>query len=175
MQQKLAQKEKAAKEEHLRLLAQRARDDRAGIAPVAALPARAAEMGLGGALGGYGSDSDDSSDSDSDDGGRKVAPSTGTRKADVSDDDEDDEDAKAREKVRREKRQERERELRMNNMGNEQRAKMIAKYVGFSWLYLSPSCFRADSLGFPPTGSRTATSQRRSPSDSPSLRRPRRR
>jgi hypothetical protein len=33
MQQKLAQKENAAKEENLRLLAQRAREEHAGIAP----------------------------------------------------------------------------------------------------------------------------------------------
>jgi SNW domain-containing protein 1 len=129
MQQKLAQKEKAAKEEHLRLLAQRARDDRAGIS-APAIPTKAVEKGLGGALGGYGSDSgsDDTSDSE---GERNAPIATGGRKA-ASDDDEDDEDAREREKVRREKRQERERELRMNNMGNEQRAKMLAKWVSRS-------------------------------------------
>lgn len=115
MQQKIAAKEKAAKEENLRLLAQRARDDRAGI-PSAPLPGKAAETGLGGALGGYGSGSDDSaSDSDS--------------AASGAEDDEDNEDVRERERMRREKKQEREREMRLNNMGNEKRAIMMAKSV----------------------------------------------
>lgn len=131
MQQKLAQKEKAAKEEHLRVLAQRARDDRAGIAP---LPTKAVEKGMGGALGGYGSDSDSDSDSGSE-ASRPVGRDAGS-------DGEDDEEAREREKVRREKRQEREREVRMNNMGNEQRAKMLAKSVPFLNLFLLCSLSR---------------------------------
>lgn len=132
MQQKLAQKEKAAKEENLRLLAQRARDDRAGIS--APIPAKAVETGLGGALGGYGSDSGSDDTSDSEAERPSAASAAGVRQA-ASDDEEDDQDAREREKIRREKRQERERELRMNSMGNEQRAKMMAKWV-FSLLFV---------------------------------------
>lgn len=110
MQQLLAQKEKAQKEENLRMLAQRAREERAGITPSiagaseggASRPPAASGM----ALGGYGSDSDDSEDEES----------------------EDDEDAvKEREQVRAEKRREREKEMRMSNMGTEMRAKVLAK------------------------------------------------
>lgn len=158
MQQKLAQKEKAAKEEHLRVLAQRARDDRAGIP---SLPTKAVEKGMGGALGGYGSDSDSDSDSGSDDS-RPVGRDAGS-------DGEDDEEAREREKVRREKRQEREREVRMNNMGNEQRAKMLAKSVQ-SQPSASPFC-ETDWCGhLLVPGSKIETSRRRLRSVLPSRR-----
>jgi len=115
MQQKLAAKEKAAREEHLRALAQRARDERAGIAPstapgssaaAAAVPGRmtaAAGGSMPSALAGYGSS--DESDSD----------------------EEDDEAARERDRVRAERKRERERELRMNSMGTEQRARLLAR------------------------------------------------
>lgn len=107
MQQKLVQKEKEAKEENLRMLAQRAREERARSAggPAGA----SAGAGAGGAaamkssLADYGS-----SDSDSEG--------------------EDDADAhRIRDEMRQEKRREREREMRMNNMGQEQRAKYLAR------------------------------------------------
>ena len=106
MQQKLAQKEKAAKEENLRLLAQRAREERAGIAP----PRPSAETAgaMKSSLAAYGSDS--GSDSEGDDSEK-----------------EEEEAAKVRDEMRAEKRREREREMRMNNMGTEQRAKMLAR------------------------------------------------
>src|SRR6202012_2678493 len=44
-----------------------------------------------------------------------------------SGEDEDEEAAKVRDEMRAEKRREREREMRMNNMGTEQRAKMLAR------------------------------------------------
>ncbi|PWY99755.1 hypothetical protein BCV70DRAFT_200666 [Testicularia cyperi] len=139
MQQKLAAKEKAAKEEHLRNLAQRARDERAGIA--SATPSvlggddaseagglssrrdtgatvRAAGGGAAGMsslLAGYGSDSDSAS-------GR-----SGSRSAASSDDDDDDEGARERDRIREERRRERERELRMSNMGTEARAKQLMR------------------------------------------------
>ncbi|KAH9997579.1 SKIP/SNW domain-containing protein [Russula vinacea] len=84
MQQKLAQKEKAAKEENLRLLAQRAREERAGIAP-----------------------------------SRPTAETQAAMKSSLG--------CKVRDEMRTEKRREREREMRMNNMGTEQRAKMLAR------------------------------------------------
>jgi SNW domain-containing protein 1 len=170
MQQKIAAKEKAAKEENLRLLAQRARDDRAGI-PSAPLPSKATETGLGGALGGalggYGSGSDDSS-SDSDSA------------ASGAEDDEDNEEVRERERMRREKKQEREREMRLNNMGNEKRAIMMAKWVP----PLPPEPLLPDSPktmtdrllpASTSTESRTATSRRRWRLASPSRRRARRR
>ncbi|KAH9981435.1 SKIP/SNW domain-containing protein [Lactifluus volemus] len=106
MQQKLAQKEKAAKEENLRLLAQRAREERAGIAP--SRPTAETQAAMKSSLAAYGSDSGSASDG-----------SEG--------EDEEEEAAKVRDEMRAEKRREREREMRMNNMGAEQRAKMLAR------------------------------------------------
>ncbi|KAF4576315.1 Pre-mRNA-processing protein 45 [Pleurotus pulmonarius] len=108
MQQKVAQKEKEAKEENLRLLAQRAREERGGIAPK---PTAASRAAMTSKLADYGSDSGSGSGSEA-----------------GSDDDAEDEDArKIRDQMRQEKRREREREMRMNNMGTEQRAKMLAR------------------------------------------------
>jgi len=107
MQQKIAQNEKAAKEENLRLLAQRAREERGGIAP---RPTAQTAAAMKSSLAAYGSgDSGDESDKESNDSA-------------------EDEDArKIREEMRQEKRRDRERELRMSNMGQEQRAKMLAR------------------------------------------------
>lgn len=106
MQQLLAQKEKTQKEENLRLLAQRAREERSGIAGGSS-GARAAPAAIGVSLGDYASDSD-ASESE-------------------AEEEEDEEAIREREAVREEKRREREKELRMSNMGNEMRAKLIAK------------------------------------------------
>lgn len=106
MQQKLAQKEKEAKEENLRLLAQRAREERNGIPqPTASRPTAESRAAISSAVGGYGSGSEASSDED----------------------EEEAEAAKLRDELRTEKRREREREMRMSNMGTEQRAKMLAR------------------------------------------------
>ncbi|EST05573.1 SKI-interacting protein SKIP, SNW domain protein [Kalmanozyma brasiliensis GHG001] len=133
MQQKLAAKEKAAKEEHLRNLAQRAREERAGFSSAtpsvsgrgddddvasrlddsdAPASSRAAPPGGGmsAMLAGYGSDSDSASGSD-----RSAAS------------DDEDEGARERDRIREERRRERERELRMSNMGTEQRAKQMMR------------------------------------------------
>lgn len=128
MQQKLAAKEKAAKEEHLRNLAQRAREERAGVSSATpsvlgrdddvasrladsdARPTRAtprAEGGMSAMLAGYGSDSDSDESAASDE--------------------EDDEGAKERDRIREERRRERQRELRMSNMGIEQRTKQLLR------------------------------------------------
>ena len=116
MQQKLAQKEKEAKEEHLRQLAQRAREERAGI-PARPTAASSAAMKTG--LAGYGSDTDSGSGSD--------AESVRDDKSEDEDSAEDEEARQLRDKMRAEKRREREREMRMSNMGTEQRAKMLAR------------------------------------------------
>lgn len=113
MQQKIAEKEKASKEENLRLLAQRAREERSGAASSA--PAIARPAALKSALAGYGSDSG--------------SGSGGEDEEDEEGEEEGDEDRKLRDEMRREKRQQRERELRMNNMGTEQRAKVFARWV----------------------------------------------
>lgn len=108
MQQKLAEKEKAQKEENLRLLAQRAREERAGIAPRGeSKPAAERTAAMQSSLGAYGSGSESDSE--------------------PSEDEEDEEAAKVRDQMRAEKRREREREMRMSNMGTEQRAKMLAR------------------------------------------------
>lgn len=107
MQQRLVEKEKAAKEEHLRSLAQRAREERGGVAP--AKPKVSVEGGTAAksALGAYGSDSE----------------------SEPSSPGEDEEARQVRDEMRAEKRREREREMRMSNMGTEQRAKHLARYV----------------------------------------------
>ncbi|WWC68495.1 pre-mRNA-processing protein 45 [Kwoniella pini CBS 10737] len=113
MQQLLAQKEKAQKEENLRLLAQKAREERSGITSGSGAGNSSSgppkELGMG--LGGYESASEDESEEASDEEAE-----------------EEDEDAiRERELVREEKRKEREKEMRMSNMGSEMRAKMIAR------------------------------------------------
>ncbi|KAF5331184.1 hypothetical protein D9619_005502 [Psilocybe cf. subviscida] len=108
MQQKLAQKEKEAKEENLRLLAQRAREERGGVAPK---PSAQTQAAMKSSLAAYGSDSDSDNESE----------------AASVDSAEDEEARRVRDEMRGEKRREREREMRMNNMGQEQRAKMLAR------------------------------------------------
>lgn len=109
MQQKLAEKEKASREESLRQMAQRAREERSGIAP--SRPTVESQAAMKSSLAAYGSDS--GSDSEPSD--------------EEKDEAEDEEAAKVRDEMRAEKRREREREMRMNNMGTEQRAKMLAR------------------------------------------------
>lgn len=125
MQQKLAQKEKANKEEHLRMLAQRAREERGGVA-VSTKPSADGRTAMNTSLANYGSDS--GSGSEEDEGSA-----------------EDEEVVKVRDEMRREKRRERERDMRMSNMGTEQRAKMLARYIllGFKTVfdYCSPFSF----------------------------------
>lgn len=108
MQQRLVEKEKASKEEHLRMLAQRAREERGGMvaAPKALAPAAASGSAIKSSLTAY----------DSEDTGNESERSEG-----------DEEARKVRDQMRMEKRREREREMRMNNMGTEQRAKMLAR------------------------------------------------
>ncbi|KAJ7074109.1 pre-mRNA-processing protein 45 [Mycena amicta] len=105
MQQKLAQKDKASKEENLRAMAQRVRGERAGIP---AKPTAVSQAAMNTSLANYGSDS--GSDDESDKGSE-----------------EDEDAARIRDEMRQEKRREREREMRMNNMGTEQRAKQLAR------------------------------------------------
>ncbi|PYH78479.1 hypothetical protein BO82DRAFT_357200 [Aspergillus uvarum CBS 121591] len=106
MQQKLAEKEKAQKEEHLRALAQKARDERAGSSrrprdysrspsarSVSRSPSRYSD--------------------------RSGTPSGG--------EDEDERAARQREQMRRERRQEAERQLRQSRMGTERRIQMMAR------------------------------------------------
>ncbi len=109
MQQKLAQKEKEAKEENLRMMAQRAREERSGVAPK---PSTSSQAAMKSSLAAYGSDASEG----------EVGSGS------ESDDSAEDENArKIRDQMRAEKRREREREMRMNNMGQEQRAKMLAR------------------------------------------------
>ncbi|GAA5898381.1 hypothetical protein JCM6882_000141 [Rhodosporidiobolus microsporus] len=154
MQQKIASKEKEAKEENLRLLAQRAREERSGVVvqPSAARVAGAMGGSMGGAIAGYGSDSEDEEEQaiaagrqgQVADRGRSATPvgargagsedgSEGGRSEGSGDEGETAEErqaAREREEMRRERRKEREREMRMSNMGTEQRAKMLAKATG---------------------------------------------
>lgn len=99
MQQKLAEKEKAQKEEHLRQLAQKAREARAG-------PSRR----------------DSGARSPSRSASRSVSPYS-SRSGSPS----DDEEARERERQRRERRQENERKLRQSRMGTERRIQAMAR------------------------------------------------
>jgi SNW domain-containing protein 1 len=98
MQQKLAEKEKAQKEEHLRMLAQKAREERSGI--VGRRQSRGAR---------------------SPSGSRTSSPDS-SRSGSA-----DDEAAREREEMRRERRREAERQLRQSRMGTERRIQMMAR------------------------------------------------
>ena len=91
------------------MLAQRAREERAGIPAtrptVDNKPTVERTAAMKSSLGAYGSGSESESESEQ----------------------EDEEAARIRDQMREEKRRERERELRMSNMGQEQRAKMLAR------------------------------------------------
>jgi len=105
MQQKLAEKEKAQKEENLRMLAQRAREERSSVAPPkpsAAMKAQSCVTTKSGLVGHR-----SHSDSDSGSSGRE------DRRGDKED------AAKVRGEMKGEMRREREREMRMSNMGTE--------------------------------------------------------
>ena len=106
MQQKLAEKEKAQKEEHLRSLAQKAREERAGPSG-------------GGAGGGGGGRARSYSRSVS----RSPSPYS-SRSATPS---EDEGAARDRERMRRERRQDGERQLRQSRMGTERRIQHMAR------------------------------------------------
>ncbi|GAA5955881.1 hypothetical protein JCM3765_000027 [Sporobolomyces pararoseus] len=140
MQQKIAEKEKQVKEENLRLMAQRAREERSGV--VVVQPTSSSKIGgsMGGAIAGYGSDSDDDSDNQSR-GSTPRGERPQTRQVESEEEGSEEEESEgeteeekkaARERAiaRQERRKERERELRMNNMGTEQRAKVLAKATG---------------------------------------------
>ncbi|KAH7107637.1 pre-mRNA-processing protein 45 [Auriculariales sp. MPI-PUGE-AT-0066] len=119
MQQKIAQKEKAAQEDKLRMLAQQAREQRAGFATAPKPTLAEGRAAMSGALGDYGSGSDDDED-----GRRSEKRAASDRGEDSA---EEEGAVRLREEMRAEKRREREREMRMSNMGNEQRAKMLAR------------------------------------------------
>ncbi|KAJ5853506.1 hypothetical protein N7534_006049 [Penicillium rubens] len=100
MQQKLAEKEKAQKEEHLRMLAQKAREDRAGPSARASR-ARSRSRSVSRSVSAYSS--------------RSATPS------------EDEEAARERAEQRRERRREDERQLRQSRMGTERRIQAMAR------------------------------------------------
>lgn len=107
MQQKLAEKEKSQKEEHLRMLAQRAREAAHAGAPSGRGRAR----------------SRSSNGSRSPSRSRSRSSSAGSRS-------DDDEAAREREQMRRDRRREAERELRMKRMGTERKMQMLAREQG---------------------------------------------
>lgn len=126
MQQRIAEKEKEAKEESLRLLALRAREERTG--PSAGGSRMVENPSASMALGGYGSDSDEEgSDAEGSRAPVARAAAADTESEAGSDEDVDSEAAKERDRMRAERRKEREREMRMSNMGTEQRARVLAR------------------------------------------------
>ncbi|MCJ1475847.1 mRNA splicing protein [Lambiella insularis] len=97
MQQKLAEKEKAQKEDHLRQLAQKAREERSG------------------AVGRHRSDA------------RSYNGSRSRSASSASSDGSNDEAAREREQMRRERQREHEKQLRQSRMGTERRIQMMAR------------------------------------------------
>ncbi|KAF3912814.1 hypothetical protein AA313_de0201565 [Arthrobotrys entomopaga] len=117
MQQKLAEKEKLAKEEHLRKLAQQAREEHRG--------------GARGRITDRSSRSPSGSER-SDSGSRDRSRSRTRRRRSSSrgSDSEEERAIKEREDMRRERRKEAERDLRMKRMGTERRVQMLAREQG---------------------------------------------
>ncbi|KAJ3293162.1 mRNA splicing protein [Borealophlyctis nickersoniae] len=105
MQSKLAAKEKRDKEEKLRMLAQKAREERAGLV-----------SGGGGAagVGARGAESDSESEAESE-GGRDTI------------DEDERQKLKEREEIRRDRAKQREREIRLSHMGAETKARVLSK------------------------------------------------
>lgn len=111
MQQKLAEKEKAAHEEHLRALAEKAR-----------LVAHSKSSKPSGS-GSYGRRRGRSESVDS-------RASYTSRSGSDTDDQDDDEAVRERERMRRERRREDQRELRMKRMGQERKMQVLAREQG---------------------------------------------
>ncbi|KAI8611106.1 SKIP/SNW domain-containing protein [Chytriomyces sp. MP71] len=108
MQSKLAAKQKKEKEDKLRMLAQKAREERAGITTSAPVSIGGGGGGIaGGAVVGDYGDSDEDSPSE--------------------DDDMNKEKVREREEIRKERTRQRERELRMSHMGADTKAKVLGK------------------------------------------------
>ncbi|KAJ3333115.1 Vacuolar protein sorting-associated protein 53 [Blyttiomyces sp. JEL0837] len=105
MQAKLAAKEKKEKEDKLRQLAQRAREERSGIAPSHTEPTAVGSSSTGGGipLANYDSESEE------------------------DEEEEDEAKVKERDEIRRERQRMRERELRMSHMGADTKAKVLSK------------------------------------------------
>ncbi|KAI9470983.1 MAG: SKIP/SNW domain-containing protein [Benjaminiella poitrasii] len=132
MQQKLAQKQKEAEEEKLRELAQKAREERAGLKTTAntsqkatEAPANANRPSAASLMVDYDS-SEDESRSDKSESEEDESPVH--RRRDVNDS--DDEEARERDKLRRDLQRQRQREMRMSKMGTEARAKHLAREQG---------------------------------------------
>ncbi|KAL7751562.1 mRNA splicing protein [Sorochytrium milnesiophthora] len=109
MQQKLAQKEKLFKEDNLRQLAQRAREERAGIVP----------------SGDAGGRREASSSPPHQRRGRSSSPDSGDddRRGRHGDREEDDKAYKEREEIRRDKARQLQKEFRMSHMGQDAKVK----------------------------------------------------
>ncbi|KAF1346035.1 SKIP/SNW domain-containing protein [Delphinella strobiligena] len=103
MQQRLAEKEKQQKEDNLRMLAQKAREDKANAGRKQSRGDRSPDSRRSRSVDSYSS----RSRSPSEDGG--------------------EEDRRERERLRAEKRREAQRELRQKNMGHERRIQMMAR------------------------------------------------
>ena len=100
MQQKLAEKEKAQKEEHLRMLARKAREERSGAGRRESRPRSYS---------------------------RSRSRSHSVSSSSNASDSENEEAAREREQMRRERRQEHEKQLRQSRMGTERRIQMMAR------------------------------------------------
>ncbi|KAL2915865.1 mRNA splicing protein [Polyrhizophydium stewartii] len=143
MQSRLAEKEKREKEAKLRMLAQKAREERAGLvsgtgeAPSADQLIASTLAGLREAGSERDGDSDGgrSDDDDDDDGGSDAGRDGGAGSDDGESEDESDahlteeqrRQMRERNELRRSKQQQRVREMRMSHMGSETKARVLAQ------------------------------------------------
>lgn len=125
MQQKLAEKEKSTKEEHLRQLAQKAREAHAsrgaGRARTRSRSASGSERSRSRSASRSGSDSGDKKKRRAGRRGSGYGSGSGS---------EDDEARKEREKMRRDRNEEAKRQLRMGKMGTERKLQQMAREQG---------------------------------------------
>jgi SNW domain-containing protein 1 len=124
MQAKLASKEKKEKEERLRMLAQKAREERAGLVSGGRTtspdrPGSPSHKRGGISLPDYGSSSDETSGSESEEEEEELTQEEKQR-------------LKEREQIRRDKAKQREKELRLSHMGTETKARVLSeRYLSF--------------------------------------------
>ncbi|KAI9283605.1 SKIP/SNW domain-containing protein [Umbelopsis sp. AD052] len=117
MQQKLAQKQKESEEDKLRALAQKAREERAGLTSAAS--------GSSSAMPSAPSNRPTAASMNID-----YASSSGSDSEGSEDEGDDAQKVREREELRKERQKQRERELRMSKMGTEARAKHLAREQG---------------------------------------------
>lgn len=127
MQAKLAAKEKKEKEERLRNLAQRAREERSGLINTSVEKTNE-RISTRKSKSNDSSESESESESGSESSGSESSSSYNNRKSKHrSEESESDRKAKERDNLRRERQKQREREIRLSHMGQETKSRVMNK------------------------------------------------